>query len=228
MRWPRSVGGDGALRSLVIVETPWAWFDARDFAQSIGASLARCGSSGELALLELMSDHAGAFDCGGPWIGGFREPDAPWLWTDKSDVGSFGWAPARPAQSLVFASALMMSGTGGPDGRWIDAFPDPDAGVSTRAALLVWGDFTDCDRDDRPDALEIAADPTLDADQDGRLDDCTPAQAGDVNGDGRVDALDLAAVLNAWGSSDPAADLDGSGIVDAADLSTVLNGWTGS
>jgi hypothetical protein len=47
----------------------------------------------------------------------------------------------------------------------------------------------------------------------------------DVNCDGTVDANDLAVVLAAWGTSDPAADLDGSGLVDAADLSFILANW---
>jgi len=120
-----------------------------------------------------------------------------------------------------------MSGIDGPDGKWTDAFPDPDAGVSTRSALLAWSSFTDCDGDDRPDLLEIAADPSLDANADGALDACTRPIPGDVNGDGRVDAADIALLLNAWGTSDPAADLDHSGTVDAPDLSIVLSGWTG-
>jgi hypothetical protein len=48
---------------------------------------------------------------------------------------------------------------------------------------------------------------------------------GDVNCDGAVDASDLAAVLAAWGTNDPAADIDRSGLVDASDLSTVLANW---
>jgi len=48
----------------------------------------------------------------------------------------------------------------------------------------------------------------------------------DVNGDGSVNASDLALVLNAWGTADAAADVDDSGLVDAADLAAVLGAWT--
>jgi hypothetical protein len=53
---------------------------------------------------------------------------------------------------------------------------------------------------------------------------------GDTNGDGLVNALDLAAVLDGWGPC-PAkgactGDLDGNGAVDALDLGTVLANWT--
>ena len=48
----------------------------------------------------------------------------------------------------------------------------------------------------------------------------------DLNGDGAVDAQDLATLLNSWGSCKGcAADLDGNGSVDAADLAVVLNAW---
>lgn len=226
-RWAVATGGDGAMRAIVVVDSAWSWFDARELAERVGGRLAAAHSVGELAFLELMSDFPGAFDCGGPWLGGFREPQSPWFWSDGLAVETFGWRPLRPAQSFVFPAAIQMSGIDGPDGRWTDTFTDPEAGVSTRSALLVWSNFADCDGDDRPDLLEIAADPSLDANGDGALDACARAHPGDVNGDGRVDAADIALLLNAWGTSDASADLDGSGVVDAADLSAVLSGWTG-
>ena len=49
--------------------------------------------------------------------------------------------------------------------------------------------------------------------------------AGDVDGDGEVSGTDLAAVLSAWGSSNPAADFNASGTVDAEDLTVLLGAW---
>ncbi len=46
----------------------------------------------------------------------------------------------------------------------------------------------------------------------------------DLNGDGAVDAADLAILLGAWGGRG-GADLDGSGGVDAADLAVLLGAW---
>ncbi|MFM7133712.1 MAG: dockerin type I repeat-containing protein, partial [Planctomycetota bacterium] len=51
---------------------------------------------------------------------------------------------------------------------------------------------------------------------------CCP---GDLNGDGTRNAQDLAALLGAWGSSNPAADLNSDGIVNAQDLAALLGGW---
>ncbi|MSQ90535.1 MAG: hypothetical protein EXS01_03960 [Phycisphaerales bacterium] len=50
------------------------------------------------------------------------------------------------------------------------------------------------------------------------------ALAGDINGDGFVDGLDLTTLLSGWGSSGD-ADIDGNGVVDGADLATLLSNW---
>ena len=53
-----------------------------------------------------------------------------------------------------------------------------------------------------------------------------PTCAGDVNGDGVVDATDLLAVLSAWGScGDCAEDTYPDGTVDARDVVQVLSAW---
>jgi hypothetical protein len=46
----------------------------------------------------------------------------------------------------------------------------------------------------------------------------------DVDGNGSVDASDLALLLGQWGTMG-SADIDGSGIVDAGDLAQVLSSW---
>jgi hypothetical protein len=62
-----------------------------------------------------------------------------------------------------------------------------------------------------------------DGDADGLPDLCAPA--ADLNGDGVVDAADLAILLGAWNTAGP-TDLDGNGTTDAADLAALLGGWT--
>ena len=227
-RWTISAGGDGGLRALVVIDGPsWSWHDASALATAVGATLARADSQSELSFLEALCDHPGAFDCAGPWLDGFRQPQSTWTWTTNAmPVPNFGWPPLRPAQSMVFPSALLMSGIDGPDGRWIDVFPDPDAGVATRSALLRWTNFEDCDGDDLPDLLEIARTPTLDADHNGQLDDCTHPNPADINGDGLVNASDLSLLLNAWGTADAKADIDRNGTVNALDLTVILSAWT--
>jgi hypothetical protein len=48
---------------------------------------------------------------------------------------------------------------------------------------------------------------------------------GDLNGDGVVNAADLAILLGAWGTSGP-GDFNLDGVVNAADLATLLGYWT--
>ena len=56
----------------------------------------------------------------------------------------------------------------------------------------------------------------------------TPS-VGDLNGDGAVDAADLAILLGSWGPCEPgsacSADLDGDHLVGAADLAILLGHW---
>jgi hypothetical protein len=57
-----------------------------------------------------------------------------------------------------------------------------------------------------------------------------PAPSPDLNGDGTVDAADLALVLGAWGSCaegcECPGDLNVDGAVDASDLAVLLGAWT--
>jgi CHRD domain len=59
----------------------------------------------------------------------------------------------------------------------------------------------------------------------GQLELPPPGVFGDLNGDGVVDAADLAILLGAWGTGGP-GDLDGNGTVDAADLALLLGAWS--
>lgn len=52
------------------------------------------------------------------------------------------------------------------------------------------------------------------------------AVPGDLNGDGRVNGVDLAILLASWGGSGP-ADFTGDGVINGADLGTLLALWTG-
>ena len=51
-----------------------------------------------------------------------------------------------------------------------------------------------------------------------------PTTPGDLNGDGKVDAADLGAVLSGWGT--PVGDVNGDGTTNASDLAAVLANWS--
>lgn len=61
---------------------------------------------------------------------------------------------------------------------------------------------------------------------DGALGDPASGPAGDLNGDGAVNGLDLAALLAAWGGPAGPADLNGDGAVNGVDLTILLAAWT--
>lgn len=54
----------------------------------------------------------------------------------------------------------------------------------------------------------------------------TASAPGDVNNDGRVNALDLSLLISNDGKNYPAADFNNDGIVGAADLAILLSKWT--
>jgi predicted outer membrane repeat protein len=61
----------------------------------------------------------------------------------------------------------------------------------------------------------------------GRLSSCIGQCPADLDGDGSVDAADLAILLGGWGpcTGGCPGDLDGDGEVDAADLAILLGAW---
>ncbi|MEY3143757.1 MAG: hypothetical protein RLY21_2250 [Planctomycetota bacterium] len=60
---------------------------------------------------------------------------------------------------------------------------------------------------------------------DGTLGQPPAGNPADLDGDGSVNASDLATLLSQWGSSG-SADLDGDGTVGASDLAILLGSWT--
>lgn len=80
---------------------------------------------------------------------------------------------------------------------------------------------------DAPSATAIVVAPPSSTDANGNLiPDSCEAVVGDLNGDGRVNAADLATLLAAWGPCvGCAADLNGDGAVNAGDLAILLAAW---
>jgi hypothetical protein len=80
---------------------------------------------------------------------------------------------------------------------------------------------------DAPGATAIVVAPPSATDANGNLvPDACEAVVGDLNGDGFVNGVDLAALLAAWGPCTGCdADLDGDGGVGAADLAIMLAAW---
>lgn len=77
------------------------------------------------------------------------------------------------------------------------------------------------------DAFAQIGTSPLDSNANFELDSCEGVLRADVNGDGRVDGIDLTTILSAWGSSNALADLDHDGTVSGPDLTALLSAWTG-
>jgi len=89
----------------------------------------------------------------------------------------------------------------------------------------------DCNADGIVDYGQIRSGELADANAN-NIPDCCESPigccAGDVDGSGSVNGVDLAAILNNWGTNGgkyPGADANGDGTVDATDLALVLGGW---
>ena len=124
-------------------------------------------------------------------------------------------------------SAICLGGTDAPDGTWIDSLAGPDAGLATRSAIMVWNIITDCDANGAPDQLQSAVNPSLDADNNGLLDNCLPILIADLDGNGRVDGADLGLLLGNF-NGPGIGDINHDGIVTGADLALLLGAWTQS
>jgi len=141
---------------------------------------------------------------------------------DWAGEGSIYYNHGRVSGTNVCRLKANVDGTVTPCSAYDDTSTD-----STFGAPNVWTPcpLVDCTGDGIPDPPGTCPPPKPLTQT---LGGCSaPARPGDVNGDNRVDGLDLAAVLSAWGSSQASADLNGDGTVNAFDLSIVLGGWTG-
>jgi hypothetical protein len=220
-------GGDGSTWALVVAREPWAWHEARECARALGGELACTPDAASLGFAISLASADGAFDCAGPWVGGFRPGGGEWGWVSGQPFAAVAWAAGRPAQSTLLEAAIQLGGQGSPDGTLVDALPGPDAGGATRTALVRWTAPVDCNGNGVPDRLEIAIGSARDADADGAIDGCASAATGDLNGDGLVNGIDLGILLGAWGAAPGrAADLTQDGFVDGIDLGVLLANWT--
>jgi len=101
-------------------------------------------------------------------------------------------------------------------------------GIDTFTFDFNGGTGLDCNDNGIPDECDIAGGDSDDLNDNGIPDECEcPA---DFDGDGDVDAADLAELLSSWGPcADPPddcpADLNGDGQVDAFDLAILLGSW---
>lgn len=223
--WPAWQGGNGHWYAGIPTSRTWA--DARVHAASLGAHLATVTSAAENAFVNSVRAASGLDR---PWLGGFQDLAAP----DHSEpAGGWRWVTGEPWSFTAWAGGEPNNQGnehwlhyGSNSGFWNDL-----PSWSQWPALIEWS--ADCDEDGLVDYGQIIAGDREDTDADG-IPDCCELGGGcepcrsDVDGDGTVQAEDLAAVLFAWGMPGGragAADVDRDGDVDGSDLAAILGEW---
>ena len=156
------------------------------------------------------------------FVGGVMEaPNSSALMIDFAPPHHFGvsWivgrsTPIDPNDLAAQAVEFALIEASFPGNYVVRAVSDPGLG------------YADCNWNDVPDSCDIDSGDSNDVNGNGAPDECECI--GDIDGDGVVDAADLAAVLGAWGVCDACVeDLDGSGVVGSSDLALILVAWGG-
>lgn len=151
--------------------------------------------------------------------------------TFRPTVNQFGWVqtavlggPVEPERSGVAIDGLtaLLRDTGGDD---VGAFEATDGGLNvwqtadtlspTGGAGADFGMAIDVDL-----FRAVVGDDSV-----GKAYVFILGSPADIDRDGDVDGADLAILLAAWGTAQPASDLNGDGNVDGADLAVMLAVW---
>ncbi len=132
-----------------------------------------------------------------------QNPDSPRYLKMISPVQQ--WLPVFKARALLTASI-----------KWVDVVPPQGNQTSGPVGNPIPFPMP---VDTMPNGGLI--DLTIDAD--GPID--TGPCPSDLNGDGKVDAADLAIMLGAWGQNGGIADIDQNGSVNGGDLAQLLGAW---
>ena len=244
IQWNPSSGGNGHWYQVLVASRGIGWSEARVVATQFGAALACAESSAEKKYAFASFSPAFVPDAWiqqapwtnsmfGPWLGGMQatgsaEPVGGWSWIsglpfDPTELGccnNDGCTGAEDRLHLISHDGAVT---------WNDLPDTWTCGVMPNSLLIEWS--ADCNRDGAVDFGQILAGELDDADRN-NIPDCCEGRpscncAADIARDGVVNGIDLAAVLNNWGSPGGTfnADINNDGLVDGADLAEVLNSW---
>jgi hypothetical protein len=167
------------------------------------------------------------------WLGGRGKPGdcgnaASYQWVTGEEMAFVDWLKGEPNGWPGTTECGLSFHPWFTTPQWNDTPIDP---AWTGPFIIEWS--ADCNADGIVDYGQILAGELEDANANNIPDccedgtSCTPC-AGDVDESGAVNGVDLAAVLNNWGTNGgkyPRADINGDGTVDASDLAFVLSTW---
>lgn len=210
VQWRIEDGGNGHYYARV--DDGVLWPAAKAAAEALGGHLATITSQPENAHIAVIATDG---NVNVKHLGGIRDGDT-WRWITGEPWSYINWYPGEPNNLNgieIYLATWVIPGT------WNDIYPAYAAGYIVEWEPLM----ADCDGNGICDFVQIAQQPNLDVNGDATLDQCQCI--ADVVADGVVDAVDLARVLNDWGSPNSSGDIDRNGIVDASDLAYVLSTW---
>lgn len=128
--------------------------------------------------------------------------------------GTFTASGSTPLQRMARFNGTSWESFATANNSLFDAISLPgDVGEGDR--LVVGGSFTDVSGNALNRIATYLGCP-----------DEVPSIPGDLDGNGVVNAADLAILLGAWGRRDSPADLNGNGTVGAEDLTILLGSWS--
>ncbi|MFM2164935.1 MAG: hypothetical protein RL325_1372 [Planctomycetota bacterium] len=223
--WRTSDGGNGH------------WYQSVDeFVSFPTAQAAAVARGGHLATLVTEPENSFIASRGLPylrdgelygyWIGGVRSSTSgSWAWITGEPWGFSSFAVSEPngccGPDVRF---LVLRTFPGHEGRWDDTSTNGNQDAGPMPFLVEFD--TDCNGDGAVDYGQILRGELSDADGDGIPAVCEPCLA-DIVRDAFVNGIDLAAVLNNWGTDGGVvgADVNHDGLVDGSDLALVLGSW---
>ena len=224
VQWRVEDGGNGHWYRFE--QTVLHWEPHQNQAVSLGANLASVTTAAERAFVEsILSVQKNDIRLGGlaNW------PSQP-TWLTGEQIVAAGWCFGGYTPGSGYAVEICARGDCPTAFCWNIESEDCLCWPGNRA-VYEWS--ADCNSDGIVDFGQIRDGTIADANLNNIPDcceggpNCGPCIA-DVVQDGTVNGVDLAAVINAWGTDGgklPRADIDGSGLVDGADLAQVLGSW---
>ena len=234
-QWTAAVGGNGHWYEHRVKSGYISWFGARDEAVTLGGHLATLKSPAENAFVFALIPQS--MHQPGAWLGGFQmpgsvEPGGGWVWVDGEPFAWTNWSGLAPNNSFCGLPTEDYLHFFDPSGVWNDLAGDYTTCVAPiNHYVAEWS--ADCNNDDVVDYGQIRAGQLADTNANNIPDccesghSCDPCPA-DVDNSGAVNGVDLAAILNVWGTQGgkyPRADINRDGIVNGPDLAEVLSAW---
>ena len=243
VQWRVEDGGNGHWYSVVESET--SYFAADAAATKRGAYLVTIQSGAEQTFITSQVAPLKNFERA--WMGlrqdeGAAEPRSGWRWVTGEPLAdyTYWWTELQQPDDNACGQGIEEDfGAYAKDvgGAWLDLHPEawPSATCSSIQTHSIFEWSADCNADGIVDYGQILSGELEDTNSNGVPDccdigaSCDACAAADIDGNGDINGIDLAIILDKWGTNGgkdyPNADIDGDGTIAGADLAEVLGNW---